>query len=306
MGRTVLEVKGLTKRYDDFVAVDDIFFQLKEGEVLGLLGPNGAGKTTTIQMLLGLTTPSAGSISYFGKNFYTNREWCLKRINFTSAYSQVQNRITVRQNLRIYSGLYEVKNWKERIEVLAERMKIEPLLDSIYWHLSSGEKTRIHLVKALLNSPKIILMDEPTASLDPEIKKEVVDIIRELQKEHKTAILYTSHDMPEVAKICDRVMFLSDGKIEAVDTPVGLTKHAGNATLTLTFDGKKSAVTSYLKMKKFTYRHLKKSVVEVEVPEDKIPKVLFGLSNRKIRITNIEIDKPDLEDVFLDIARKRK
>lgn len=306
MAKNVLEVSNLTKRYGDFLAVDGISFELKEGEVLGLLGPNGAGKTTTIQILLGLTTADSGTIRYFGKEFPRHREWCLSRINFASAYAKVQGRITVRQNLRIFSGLYEVKDWRRRIEELSSRLRINPLLDTKYDNLSSGEKTRVHLVKALLNSPRLILMDEPTASLDPEIKNDVIDLIRELQREQNVSILYTSHDMAEVSRICDRVMFLSKGKIEVVDTPIGLTKLIEHSTLTLTFDGKKGIVTAYLREKGFDHKYLKGHVVEIWLPEDRIPKVLFGLSSRNIWITSIDINKPDLEDVFLNMTRGKR
>ena len=299
----VLEVTGLTKRFDNFTALDDLSFKLKEGEVLGLLGPNGAGKTTTIQILLGLTTPTSGEVSYFGRSLFRNREYCLSKINFTSAYTQVQGKLTVRQNLRVYSGLYGLKNPDDRINELLGLFEISSVIDQVYWKLSSGQKTRVNLVKMMLNSPKIILMDEPTASLDPDIVNKVLELIASLQKKEGISILYTSHNMGEVERVCDRVIFLDRGKKVAEDTPLGLTKLVGRVSLILTYDGDADPVTTYLEEKGFVYKKLRKHMVEIDLAEDKIPKVLFGLKNRNIWLTNIDIRKPNLEDVFISIAK---
>jgi ABC-2 type transport system ATP-binding protein len=301
-----LVVNNLTKSFNDVSAVNGISFKLKTGEILGLLGPNGAGKTTTIHMLLGLTSPTFGEIKYFDKDFFKNSEYCKQRINFASSYSQVQGRITIKQNLRIYAGLYGIKDYKKRIDEVAKLLNIEQFMDTVYYHLSSGQRTRVILAKALINKPKLILMDEPTSSLDPEVKNDVLDLIRHLQKKENVSILFTSHDMEEVSRICDRVMFLSKGKIIANDTPLGLTKMIGNNTLTLTFDGDHKIVKNYFDEKKFNHKFIRKQIVDVNVPEEKIPKVLFGLSNKNIWITSIDIKKPHLEDVFLSIAKRDK
>lgn len=234
MKKTVLEVQNLTKTYGSFTAVNEISFSVKEGEIVGMLGPNGAGKTTTIQMLLGLTYPTSGSIEYFGKVFEKNREFCLSRINYASAFSHVQGKITIRQNLTIFAGLYDVKQPQERISELLEILEIKKYENELFWHLSEGQKTRVILAKALLNHPKLILFDEPTASLDPDIAEKVTILIKELQEKEHVAMLYTSHDMQEVEKICDRVMIMDQGKIVAEDTPLGLTKRIGTARLILT------------------------------------------------------------------------
>lgn len=299
----VLNVDNLTKSFDGVTAVNRLSFSLHEGEILGLLGPNGAGKTTTIQMLLGLTTPTIGTVSYFGRDLFKNREYCLSRINFTSAYSQVQGKLTVRQNLYVYSGLYGLKNPKGRISELLALFGIEAVLDRVYWKLSSGQKTRVNLVKMMLNSPKIILMDEPTASLDPDIVNKMLELIVSLQKKEGMAILYTSHNMVEVERVCDRVIFLDKGKKVAEDTPLGLTKLVGKASLILTFDGDSTPVSKYLDDKGFSYKKLRKHMVEIDLAEEKIPKVLFGLKKRNIWLTNIDIRKPNLEDVFISIAK---
>lgn len=299
---TILDVKELTKDYGSYRAVDHVSFSIKEGEIVGLLGPNGAGKTTTIQMLLGLTYPTSGEISYFGKAFQNNREYILSRINFASAYSHVQGRSTVWQNMRIYAGLYGIANPEKRIEELLKLLEVEEFKDHLFWKLSSGQKTRVVLAKALLNEPRLILMDEPTASLDPEIANKVIELVQDLQRKEKVSILYTSHNMEEVERLCDRVIFLYHGKILAEDTPLGLTKRAGDSELTITFDGDKKPVEAYLKRKKYAFDFLRSQVVSIFISEKELPKVLFGLSSEGVWLTNIEIDRPDLEDVFLSIA----
>jgi ABC-2 type transport system ATP-binding protein len=300
---SILEVQHLTKHFGQFKAVDDVSFSIKEGEIVGLLGPNGAGKTTTIYMLLGLVTPTSGMITYFGKDFSKHRGLCLGQMNFASAYSEIQGRMTVAQNFHIYSRLYNVPDIKERTLELLDLLEVPETKDKLFWTLSSGQKTRVILAKALINKPRIILMDEPTASLDPEIAAKVVEIVRELQKKERVTILYTSHNMREVEKICDRVMFLSHGKILAEDTPLGLTKRVGGATLTLTFAGKYLTVAKYLKEKDFVHTFPRKNVVEVRLSDEQIPKALFGLSNEGVWITDVDVSKPDLEDVFLSIAK---
>lgn len=298
----VLEVSGLTKQYGTYTAVNDLSFSIGEGEIVGLLGPNGAGKTTTIQMLLDLVTPTSGTIVYFGKPFPKEREYCLSRINFASTYAHIQSRMTVMENLRIYAGLYEVKDAQRKIKELLTLLEVPEVEHALFWHLSSGQKTRVILVKALLNSPRLLLMDEPTASLDPDIANKVVELIQRLQKKEGVSILYTSHNMDEVERLCDRVMFLDHGKILAEDSPLGLTKKAGNAALILTFDDDKTRVEEYLGKDGYTFTFVRSHVVEVSVAEADIAKVLFGFAKEKIWITNIDIEKPSLEDVFLSIA----
>lgn len=304
---TVLEVSNLTKifksRGGSFTAVDHISFEIGEGEIVGLLGPNGAGKTTTIQMLLDLITPTAGTIKYFGKNFPKEREYCLSRINFASTYAHVQSRMTVVENLRIYAGLYQVPDAKKKIKELLTLLEIPELRNELFWHLSSGQKTRVILVKALLNSPRLLLMDEPTASLDPDIAHKVIEVVESLRKKDGVSFLYTSHNMEEVERLCDRVMFLDHGIILAEDTPLGLTKRAGNTQLILTFDGEQAPVQKYLDKDAYVYSFPREHIVEISVAELDIAKVLFGFAKEKIWITNIDVEKPNLEDVFLSIAK---
>lgn len=302
MTKPILEVSALSKTYDTYKAVKNISFAIQEGEIVGLLGPNGAGKTTTIQMLLDLVTPTSGKIEYFGRSFPKEREFILSRINFASAYSHVQSRMTVIENMNIYAGLYQIPNSKKKIKELLGLLEVSELENELFWHLSSGQKTRVILAKALLNNPKLILMDEPTASLDPDIANKVVELIQSLQKKEGVSILYTSHNMEEVERLCDRVMFLNHGTIVAEDTPLGLTKRVGKSQLILTFDGGQELISKYLSQYAHVFRFARPHVVEIMLPEKDIPKVLFGFAKEKIWITEIAVEKPNLEDVFLSIA----
>lgn len=222
MAQSVLEVKGLTKHYDSFVAVKNIDFTLHKGEIVGLLGPNGAGKSSTIQMLLGLLTPSAGQIMYFGRDFSKHKIDILHRINYVSAFNTLQQRITIEQNLHVFALAYDVNNAKQKIAELLDYFGVAHLKNQRYQTLSAGQRTRVGLVKAFLNDPELVLMDEPTASLDPDIVDKVLGMIEQFKKERQLSILYTSHNMHEVERICDRVIFLSHGKIVQEAAPKDL------------------------------------------------------------------------------------
>jgi len=299
----ILEVRSLTKDYGTYRAVDGISFTIEKGKVIGFLGPNGAGKTTTIQMLCGITLPTSGSISYFGKDFYQNAEYCLQHINFASAFNTLQGRITVLENLLVFADLYSVKNARKKSYTLLDYFEISNLANTIYQNLSAGQKTRVNLVKSLLNEPELLLLDEPTASLDPDIADKTLALIEDLQKNSHTTILYTSHDMDEVTRICDEVIFLDHGKIVAQDTPLGLTKRISGATLRITFDAKKEEVEKFLLDKKYSFVFHTKNLVEITTEEKIIPKIIFSMSNANIWLTDIEVIKPTLEDFFLQMAR---
>lgn len=299
----VLEVINLTKKYGTFTAVDNISFSLERGKILGFLGPNGAGKTTTIQMLLGISSTTSGTITYFGKDFFRNRQQVLQKINFASAYNTLQGRITVRENLLVFGRLYNVKNVDKKISELSGYFEIEDILDQRFWDLSAGQKTRVNIVKALLNDPELLLLDEPTASLDPDIADKVLSFIEKLREDKKLSILYTSHNMEEVTRICDEVIILNHGKIVAHDTPLQLTKRIDAAQLKLTFEGDKKRVEKYLSEKDQKFSFPNKFTVLIDTKETLIPKLIFGISNEEIYITDIEVKKPTLEDVFLNIAR---
>lgn len=306
MANLILEVKHLIKTYGDYTAVNDISFSIKKGEVLGFLGPNGAGKTTTIQILLGITKHNGGNIFYFDKEFSKNREYCLQRINFTSAYNNLQGKITVMENLNVYASLYGVKNHRKKIQQLVEYFEIPHLLDKIFWNLSAGQRTRVNLVKSLINDPELLLMDEPTASLDPDIADKTLTLIEQLKKERELTILFTSHNMDEVTRVCDNVIFLDHGRIVAEDTPMNLTKQVGQAKLKLLFEGGVNDFKDYLESRKQNFVFPSKNTVIIDTEEKLIPKLIFGISKINIYITDIEVQKPTLDDVFLEIARKGK
>lgn len=304
MSETVLEVKNLSKTYGDFTAVDGISFSVPRGKIVGFLGPNGAGKTTTIQILSGITLPNGGSIRYFGKDFANDRESCLQKINSTSAFNTLMGRISVWENLFVYAELYQVPNARAKIASLLDQLEATDIARRLYKDLSSGQKTRINLVKSLLNDPEILLMDEPTASLDPDIADKTLTLIENLRRDRNLSILYTSHNMNEITRICDEVIFLDHGKIVAHDTPLNLTKRISHATLCVVFDARTEALDTLLTEKGFTYSYPEHATVEVQASEQAIPGLLFDMSKTGIWIEDIEIKKPTLEDVFLQIARK--
>jgi len=227
----VIETTGLTKRFGDIYAVNDISFELRRGEILGILGPNGAGKTTTMHMLLGLTTPSSGKIRILGLDPDKNREEVLGRINFSSSYVSLPYSLTVRENLLVFARLYSVKNKKEKIEELLSLFELESIKNDPIRKLSSGQITRVSLAKSLLNDPEILLLDEPTASLDPDIADKTKRLLAEKKNRDGTSILYTSHNMQEMEDLCDRLIFLDHGRIVASGVPADIIKKFGGETL---------------------------------------------------------------------------
>jgi ABC-type multidrug transport system ATPase subunit len=210
------------------------------------------------------------------------------------------------ENLLVFAYLYDLKSPQEKIKNLAEYFEITGILNQRYQELSSGQKTRVNLVKSLINDPELILMDEPTASLDPDIADKTLSLIEHLKKERNITILYTSHDMDEITRICDEVIFLDHGKIVAHDTPQGLTKLVQNSELVLNFDEKSSKVEEFLKEHQFQFKNLDEKTVNINMKEEEIADIIYKINHMGIRIKNIEIRKPTLEDVFLQIAIKKK
>lgn len=219
MAEPVIEVRELTKSFGGTVAVDQLSFDLQRGEALGLLGANGAGKTTALQMLLGLTRATSGTIRMFGMDLDRHRVAILQRSNFSSAYANLPNNLRVWQNLSVFARLYGVKDRRARIDRLLEMFEIGHLKQSVTGQLSSGESTRLNLCKSLLNDPELLLLDEPTASLDPDIADKVRKLLRSIQRERGMSVLYTSHNMRDVEEVCDRVIFIHKGRKITEDTP---------------------------------------------------------------------------------------
>jgi len=301
----VLEVKNLTKKFGDFTAVDSVSFSIGDGEILGVLGPNGAGKTTTIQMLLGVMSPTAGEVFYFGKSFLKHREEILKKANFCSTYISLPWQFTTMEILEIFARIYEVPDSKPRIKKLLKEFEIEHLEKKHFSDLSAGEKTRLLLTKAFLNYPKIILLDEPTASLDPEIAVKIRDFLKKEKKEYNVSMLFTSHNMAEVEEMCDRVIILNHGKIIVEDTPENLAGKIKNCELELLIIKDENKVDTFFKNKKIKHRKERNNFF-IPIREQEIGSFLTALTNEKINYEQISINKAGLEDFFLQTIRKEK
>lgn len=301
-----LSVKNLRKVYPSkppFTAVDGISFDLAKGEILGLLGPNGAGKTTTIQMLMSTLKPTSGSICYFGKDLAHHRSEVLKDIAFASTYVSLPWNLTIEQNLDVFGRLYGVPkaDLEKRKNALLERFGIYSKRKENVSRLSAGQITRLMLVKAFMIDPKIVLLDEPTASLDPDIAKDVCDFVLEQRDKNGISILFTSHNMTEVSEVCDRVLFLQKGKIIADDLPYNLARSVSSSKVQLVIaDGMKRAV-SVAESLGLPYEIDHRSI-QIKVDEAKIAELLIALAHIKVSYTQINIIQPTLADYFLQVA----
>ena len=231
-----LEVINLEKKFKNFTAVNNINFCINEGQTLGVLGPNGCGKTTTIGMLLGLIKPSNGKILIDEENFENlNREKILSKFNFASPYVELPKKLTVKENLEIYGRLYSVKNLNKRIQEISDDLNLGLFLNKKTGELSSGQKNRVSLAKSLINNPKILFLDEPTASLDPDIGDFVRKYIEKYKSKNKISILLASHNMKEVERLCDQVIMMKEGKIVDRGTCKSLIDKHGRDNLEDTF-----------------------------------------------------------------------
>jgi ABC-2 type transport system ATP-binding protein len=228
---TPVEVRDLRKVYGDVVAVDGITFTLTAGSVTALLGGNGAGKTTTVAMLMGLVVPTSGTARVFGRDMTSERHMVLHRMNFESPYADIPMRLKVRQNLEIFGRLYGVRGLSQRIETLGEELRISDLLERPYGKLSAGQKTRVSLAKSMLNAPELLLLDEPTASLDPDTADWVRSRLEDYRDRRQATIVLASHNMAEVERLAGRVIMLERGKIIADGTPDELIRRFGRANL---------------------------------------------------------------------------
>jgi len=231
MPKPIVEVRNLTKRFGDFAAVDNISFDIHEGEILGLLGPNGAGKTTTIHMLLGLITPSAGNIKMFGLDLAQHRETILQQVNFSSTYISMPFSLTVEENLKVIARLYSLQNIQQRIDDIIAKLEMGDIQHKLTRKLSSGQMSRLTLAKALMTEPKVLFLDEPTASLDPDIVNKIKAFLKEYQRTDGLSILYTSHNMREMEEMSNRIIFLQHGRIVAEGTSDQIIQRYGQRDL---------------------------------------------------------------------------
>ncbi len=312
----VLRVSNLVKKFPlektdpspdkMFTALDHMSFTLEQGEILGILGPNGAGKTTTIQILLSVLKPTSGSIEYFGKNFFEHRSEILERVSYASSYARLPTNLTVRENLDIFGRLYglSAEERAQQIEKYLTFFGVWQVADKETGFLSAGQMTRVMLAKAFISSPRIILLDEPTASLDPEIARDVRLFILEQQKEQGVSMVITSHNMHEITQMCNRVLVLKKGVIIANDTPQNLALSISHAQLHLTPDIP-DALISFLENNKLPHR-TNTHTISLEINEQDIASFLMRLAQEGITYSQISIDKPTLEDYFLSITHKEK
>ena len=227
----ILEARELTREFDGVKALDKFSFKLHRGEIRGLLGANAAGKTTAMNCLLAVTLPTGGKLFAFGKSLEEHKIEILQKTNFSSAYVSLPGNLKVWQNLLVFAHIYGVPNPKKKIAELLELLEVSELRDRVTGQLSAGESTRVNLCKAFLNDPELLMLDEPTASLDPDIADKVRKVVRRVQAERQIGILYTSHNMKDIEEVCDRVIFLHKGKIVAEGTPEEIVKRSSGNSL---------------------------------------------------------------------------
>lgn len=291
---------------EEFTAVKGISFQIAQGEILGLLGANGAGKTTTIQMLLGILTPTSGSIQYFGKDFKRNRTEILKQVTFASAYVKLPGKLTIWENLDVFGRLYGVPHGEriERIKKFLILFGMWEMRNKETGVLSAGQMTRVMLAKAFLPHPKLVLLDEPTASLDPDVALEVRQFVLKEKERTGLSVLFTSHNMDEVTQVCDRALVMKNGTIIADNTPWQLATSVASCRIHLLITHGLDRAVEYLKTHGYTYK-IAELWIEIEVEEDKVAQVLTALTHAGITYSQIYIDQPTLEDYFLSIVKKK-
>ena len=229
--QTTLQVIGLSKNYNEKNAVKDISFKLNKNEIIGILGPNGCGKTTTIGMILGLLKPTSGKILINGIEIEKNRVQLLNNLNFISPYVELPKKLTVKQNLIVYGKLYDIKDLKKKIEYLSEKLRLGDIINKLTGELSSGQKNRVSLAKSIINDPLVLLLDEPTASLDPETGDFVRSFFENYQKENETSILLASHNMSEVERLCSSVLMMNNGSIIDQGSPEKLIQKHGRKNM---------------------------------------------------------------------------
>jgi len=313
-----LVVKDLTKKFESFnlmrmkkanpfVAVDKISFELHAGEILGLLGSNGAGKTTTIQMLLGILTHTSGQIEYFGKDFFKNRSEILQQVSFASTYVNLPSDLTIYENLYIQGRIYDVggADLKARIEKFLKFFDMWVIRNKLFSGLSAGQRTRVMLAKAFLTYPKIALLDEPTASLDPDIAHQIREFILQQQREYGLSVLFTSHNMDEVAYVCNRVLVLQKGKIIASDKPENLAASVSMTKVQLVVGSGLRKTIAFVEQMNLKYKIVERCI-EIEVDEHRIAELLSGLALEGVSYSEIAVAKPTLENYFLHMAKQSR
>lgn len=298
----ILEVKNLKKTFKQTPVIKGLTFDLAEGEILGILGPNGAGKTTTLQMLLGILTPTSGSIEVFGKDLSLHKSEILESMNFSSTYIDLPWRLSVEENLVWSSYLYNIQDRKKRLLRIKELFKLEKLWKKPLASLSAGQKTRVNLARSMINFPQILLLDEPTASLDPEVALYIREFFANQRNTYHKSIILTSHNMAEVESLCDRVLILKDGLIVGNDTPANLAKKIEFCHLRLRVTKNAAELEKLITSRKLSY-NIEDHHHTITIKESLLPLFLYEVTKKNISYTEIEINKPTLEDYFMKIAK---
>jgi ABC-2 type transport system ATP-binding protein len=301
----LLDIQDLRKRYETTDALKSISFSVDRGEVFGLLGPNGAGKSTTINILLGLILADGGAIRIFDLDFATHQVEIRRRMNVAAAFTSLSGVLTVRENLRVYGYIYDVPRLNAKIDELLERFEITDLANRKLQYLSSGQHTRVTLCKGLINDPELLLLDECTVGLDPDIAEKTRRALKEFQREKRTTILFTSHNMNEVEELCGRIAFLSKGEILRIDTAERIKNLIPHQVLVIRLhpgvevspflqpDGTPQAERGPNSTLRFI----------LDDPEHQLDTVLRRLTHAGARIADVQLTKATLEDVFIKVAR---
>jgi len=299
-----IEIRDLHKSYGKTHALKGISLTVKKGEILGLLGPNGAGKSTTTNILAGVLTKDSGKITILGKDFDTQLDEILPQMNVVSATTGLSRTLTIMQNLRVYGRIYGVKNLDKKIVELLGRFEIAHLAKKRARSLSTGQAARLLLCKGLINNPRVLLLDECTLGLDPDIAVKTRELILEIQREHQTTMLFTSHNMLEVEMLCNRIAFLNKGEILKLGSPQSLRKLIGRQTVEIHFTGSKRKLALFLDSKgvEATFPRSDLAVFELREIEDELARVVEPLF-KQVRVRDIHIQKSKLEDVFIKIVR---
>ena len=306
-----IEVTRLVKTFREggktITAVDGVSFSVKKGEVFGLLGPNGAGKSTTINMLTGLLEKDSGTIKILGFEPEKNWEFVKNNSNVATAYSWLSDVLSIRQNLKVYAKLYNVRNPEKRINELLEMFELSKIADRKIIRLSSGENTRVVLCKGLINSPKVLFLDECTVGLDPDIADKTRNIIKAYQKDNDCTMLFTSHYMHEVEELCDRIAFMSDGKIIRIDTSSNLKKLIKKHTVEIAVKKDLGLLKEFLKTEGVDIMLEKDNsiVFEVTTDNDKMYKVISKIFHKGFMLSNLHVKGPTLDDIFIKMSRKK-
>ena len=306
----VIDAKNIVKTFPlkrgKVKAVNNVSLRVRKGEIFGLLGVNGAGKSTLINILSGLTYPDSGVINLFGKDLYQHEEDCKKRFNVATPYYDLNRSITGRENLLVYAKLYGVKNPKEKIKALTDKFMLSSRLNIPTRHLSSGERTRLVIVKSLLNDPELLFLDECTVGLDPDMAEIARDHIIQFNKETKCTIIFTSHYMQEVERLCHRIAFMDQGKIVKIGTGKDLVQELNWQDVHLHFSKHIDRAKELLTAEHISFQQQQNYLVfQVQNRQNVLYPLLQKFVQKNIIFNDLQVNKPTLEDYFLRRSRKR-